>query len=125
MESRLSLRNVTIILAALWLPLSMLIGNLVTAFYKSTNPNDVDITAGLAYLRQSLFAGFGAAGLIAVIIIGLVVLMYRRSGNFKEAKLPLAVFAIVGVVTLSALVVNGYINAVEDQYRRDHPTVKE
>lgn len=102
----------------------MLIGAVVTAFYKSTNPDAVDVTAELAYLRQSLVAGFGAALLIGAAIIGLIVHMYRKSGSFADAKFPLIVFAMVGIVTVAALVVNGYVDAVEDQYRRDHPVIK-
>ena len=124
MKPRITLRTAAITLTTLLIPLSMLFGNIVTALYKSTNPSDVDITNDLAYLRESLFAGFGAAFLIGAIIVWLIVLMYRRDKNFSEAKFPLVLLVSLCIVTFAALAVSGYTNAVEDQYTRDYPATQ-
>ncbi len=120
MSSRPSLRTIALSLIALLFPLAMLVGNSVTAFHKSTNPNNVDITAGLAYLRQTLFASFGTAFIIGAIVVWLIIMMYRRDRNFIEAKLPLALLVVVTIVLIGAISLNSYTNAVEDQYRQDH-----
>ena len=120
MPSRPSLRTIAITLTAALLPLSMLMSNIVTALYKAGNPENVDITAGLAYLRQSLFAGFGTALIIGAIVVWLIVSMYRRDRNFVEAKLPLVLLGMVVFVLIISAAVSSYTGAVEDQYRRDH-----
>lgn len=120
MPSRPSLRTIAITLTAALLPLSMLMSNIVTALYKASNPENVDITAGLAYLRQSLFAGFGTALIIGAIVVWLIVSMYRRDRNFIEAKLPLVLLCLVVFVLIISAAVSSYTGAVEDQYRRDH-----
>lgn len=117
---RLTIRNAAILLSALLIPLSMLISNVVTAFYKSTNPRDVDVSADLAYLRESLVAGFGSALIIGAIIVWLIFRLYRRNGNFLEARLPIILITCVSLTVFTALIVNGYINAIENQYRQDH-----
>ena len=127
MTSRPSLRTIALSLTALLVPLSMLAANLVAALYKSNNPDSVDITNGLAYLQQSLVAGFGTAVMIAALIIWLITRMYRRDKSFAEAKLPLVLLVSIGVLVTTLALISNYTSTVEDQYRKDHgqPTLSE
>lgn len=115
-----NLRTLTIVLTCLLLPLTMLAGVLATAFYKSTNPDTIDITTSLAYLRQTMTVAIVTFAVIVAAISGLIFKMYRRDRNFSQAKLPIVLLAAtlgtIGII----MVVNSYTDSVQEQYRRDH-----
>lgn len=120
MDRRPSLRTLAITLTCLLLPLTMLAGVVAAAILKSANPDNIDITTSLAYLRQTMIASIIVFGLAVATIVGLIVKMYRRDHNFTQAKLPLVLLvSTVGVIAL-LLVVNAYTNSVREQYLRDH-----
>jgi len=105
----------------------MITGAATSAFYKSNNPDNVDITNSLAYLQQSLIASFGVGVLITALIIWLIIRMYKRDGNFAEAKLPLTLLIVIVVAIITLGLVSNYTSSVEDQYRIDNgqPTIDE
>jgi|GEM_PF-3364705 len=127
MSSRPSLRTIALSLTTLLVPLSMITGAATSAFYKSNNPDNVDITNSLAYLQQSLIASFGVGVLITALIIWLIIRMYKRDGNFTEAKLPLTLLIVIVVAIITLGLVSNYTSSVEDQYRIDNgqPTIDE
>lgn len=120
MEPKSNLRTFAIILASLLLPLTLLGGTLTAAILKANNPDNVDITTGLAYLSQTMTVAIVIFAVITAGIIGLVIAMYRRDHNFSEAKLPLTLLVCVLVVIALLASVNAYTNSVQDQYRLDH-----
>lgn len=67
--------------AALALPVTVLLGGAVAWFYKARNPDDVDITAGPAYLRPILLTTFGTFLVMAILTIALAVLGLRRGAT--------------------------------------------
>ena len=125
MSSRPNLRTISVALSALLLPLSILAGVLTAAYYKSSNPDNVDITNGLAYLRQTMFAAIAVGVIIGIIIIVMIIKMYRRDGNFVEAKLSLVLLVAIAVIVGSIAIASNYTSSVEDQYRidRGQPTL--
>ena len=127
MSSRPNLRTISVALSALLLPLSILAGVLTAAYYKSSNPDNVDITNGLAYLRQTMFAAIAVGVIIGIIIIVMIIKMYRRDGNFIDAKLPLVLLVAIAVIVGSIAIVSNYTSSVEDQYRidRGQPTLQQ
>lgn len=94
------------VLANLPLPVGWTVGSLVAWWLKSTNPDDIDVTQGLAYLRPILLSGFGALALTAVVAL-VVALRARRTGN----GLPLNLLLVHAAVTIVVLVANGLGNA--------------
>lgn len=120
-------RSTALTLTALLLPLTVLAGSITGIYFKSNNPDNVDITNGLAYLQQTMTAGIATAIIISLIIAVLIVRMYRQDKNFVQAKLPLAVFVTVLVMIGAIGGLANYNSALEDQYRSDHgqPTLKE
>lgn len=124
---RPSLRTTTISLVALALPTTILIGGIISAYFKSANPDNVDITQGLAYLQQSLFASVLTFGIFTIAIIVGIVKMHRRDHGFVEAKLPLVLLSTVFLLIISALLVNAYTNKVQDQYliNNGRPTLQQ
>ncbi len=114
--TRLSLRTITISLVALALPATLLVSAAVTVYFKSTNPDNVDITQSLAYLQQSLLSAVITFGIFATGAVIGVVKMYQRDKNFADAKFPLVLLIAVFVLLGGIVLANGYINKVEDQY---------
>ncbi len=127
MTRRPSLRTASLTLVCLLVPLTMLAGMLAAAFYKSANPDSIDITTDLAYLRQTMTVAILVFAAITATVAGLIVAMYRRDRNFAQAKLPLLLLVGVIVVIVGTLITNAYTNSVQDQYLRDHgrPTLNE
>lgn len=120
MDRRPSLRTLAISLTCLLLPLTMLASAVAAAIYKSANPDNIDITTSLAYLRQTMIVAIVVFALLVATIVGLIVKMYRRDRNFAQAKLPLVLLvSTVGIIAI-LLVVNAYTNSVQEQYLRDH-----
>ena len=120
MNRRPSMRTVTLTLVCLLVPLTMLVGTVATAIYKSSNPDNIDITSSLAYLRQMMTIAIVAFALLTATIAGLIVAMYRRDHNFSQAKLPLVLLiAVVGTLA-AVLITNAYTDSVQNQYLIDH-----
>jgi len=124
---RPSLRTITISLLALALPTTLLASSVVAVYFKSTNPSNVDITQGLAYLQQSLLAAILTFGLFAIASVVGIIMMYRRDHNFVEAKLPLVLLCTIIVLMGGVSLANAYSNKVQDQYLIDHgrPTLQQ
>ena len=127
MDRRPNLRTITVTLVCLLLPLTLLASTFAAAFYKANNPDNIDITASLAYLRQTMVIAVVVFAVITAAIVGLIIKMYRTDGNFAQARLPMVLLiTIVGVMGV-VLLVNGYTDSVQDQYLRDRgrPTLDE
>ena len=117
---RPSLRTIAITLTCLLLPLTMLAGVLAGAIYKSANPDGIDITTSIAYLRQTMTVAIVTFVAITMTITGLVIAVYRRDHNFTQAKLPLVLLISTIAVVIALLLANAYTNSVQDQYLKDH-----
>lgn len=127
MPSRPRPRTIAVTLSTLLLPLSILAGAVAGAYYKSTNPNNIDITTSLAYLQQTLFIGIGVGILIGLSVVGLIVHMYKKDRGFVQAKLPLTLLVAVGLIVGLISLSSSFISRAEDQYRIDHgqPTLQQ
>ena len=125
--NRPNLRTLTTSLVTLMMPVTLLVSMTTTAYYKSTNPDNVDITQGLAYLQQSMTAAIITFVLFVVAIIAGIVVMYRRDRNFSNAKLPLVLLVSTCAVLAAAGLLNGYVSQVQDQYLIDNgrPTMQQ
>ena len=120
MNRRPTLRTITITLTCLLLPLTMLAGVLAGAVYKSTNPDGIDITTSLAYLRQTMTVAILVFAVITAVIVSLLIAMYRQDRNFNQAKLPLVLLAGIIASIIALLLTNAYTNSVQDQYLKDY-----
>jgi hypothetical protein len=80
------------------------------------NPADVDITNGLAYLRELLGFGFGSLGLIVIVIVVLFILAYRQSRSLDALKLPLLILVVQVVAGIAVLLFTAISNNAHDSY---------
>lgn len=120
-------RTATTALVALILPITLLVGAIASAYYKSTNPDNVDVTQGLAYLGQTMTISFVTFAVLIILAIIGIVKMYRADGSMCNAKLPLALLVTIVVLLGSYALVGSYTSKVQDQYLIDHgrPTLQQ
>lgn len=90
-------------LATLPLPIAWIGGQLVAGILKGSNPDNVDVTQGLAYLRPILIT---AGVLFAIVwVVALVVALGRRR---RGDTLPVKLLALHTVVAVALLLSNAY-----------------
>jgi len=77
------------------------------AILDSSNPANVDVTQPLAYLREILTCGFGALGVLLVVLILVMLLVYVRTRSMALLKLPLLIAALQIVMGILALWLSG------------------
>ena len=104
------LYTLAIVLSSLVIPLPIFVGKLVEVILKTANPANVDVTSGLAYLREILGWSFGVLGVLLVVIVIVFVLIYRREHTLDVLKLPLMILALQVVIGVLILLFTAVIN---------------
>jgi len=107
------LYTLTVILSSLVIALPMLFGKVIEAAIDAANPANVDVSQGLAYLRELLGFGFGFLGVLLLIIAALIVHLRRRGHSIA---LPLTILIVQLVVGLLVLLMTGVVDGIEDAY---------
>ena len=110
------LHDLATLASSLLIAFPLLVSSLVKAVLFAGNPAKVDITNGLAYLRELLGSGFGALGLILVVIVVLLVLAYRKARTLDALKLPLLILAVQIVAGVAILLLTAISNNAYDTY---------
>jgi hypothetical protein len=112
---------------ALLVPVTLLVAQIAEFAFKSANPNNVDITASLAYLGQGVIAGIAAFAVVLATIIVAVVLDKRATGTWQGVKQPIMLFVAIVIVISGVLLFNKLTSNAEDDYLRAHnrPTLDE
>ncbi|RMB61726.1 hypothetical protein EAX62_03630 [Tessaracoccus antarcticus] len=102
----------TIMAASVFL-LPVALGKVAELILKSTNPDDIDVTVPLAYLRTLLVVSFSLTGIWLVVAVATLVVLQRREGTAaaRNAWLVLGVQVVLGVLFL---VLQGVLNGVND-----------
>jgi hypothetical protein len=106
-----ALHTVAVVLSSLVIGLPLLVGRLVEAILDNLNLNNVDVTQGLAYLREILVSSFTSLGILLVLIVVVLVMLYRRAKSFDAIKLPVVALVVQIVVGVIALLSAGLADA--------------
>lgn len=114
--------KISVLTAGLVLPLALLAGNLVAWYYKGGNPDNVDITAGLAYLRPILITSFVVYGLVWLISLVTGILALKNARTNELGRVGLLLLVLVTVVSLCAAISAGKVSDAEDAYRDQKAT---
>ncbi len=109
--------KVSLFTAGIMYPTAALAGGLVAWNLKSGNPDNVDITAGLAYLRPILVTGFILFGVLFIVSLISGVLALRRDQDRSLGKLSLVLLATILVFSGAAAFANAKTDNAIDQYR--------
>jgi hypothetical protein len=113
---RSRLQTWAVLLSSLVIPLPMLVSATTEAILDTSNPANVDVSQGLAYLRELLGFGFGSLGLLLVAIVAVYVAIYRRARTLDALALPLLILGVQIVVGVTILVMTGIVDNAEDAY---------
>lgn len=113
---RRRLHDLATLASSLLIAFPLLVSALVRAALFAGNPAKVDITNGLAYLRELLGFGFGSLGLIVVVIVVFFVLAYRQSRSLDALKLPFLILVVQIVVGVAILLLTAISNNAHDTY---------
>ena len=103
----------TSVLAALSLLIATAIGQLLELFLKSTNPDGVDVTNGLAYLQPILIT---TLVLVAVALVGTVLAIVRlsRTEGTASARLPWTLLFVQVVVWFATVAARAALGPIID-----------
>lgn len=114
--------KVSVISAGLVLPLALLAGNIVAWNLKSSNPDGVDITAGLAYLRPILITSFVVYGLVWLTSLVAGLLALKRDKVNELGKTGLVLLVLITVLSLCSAITAGKVSDAEEAYREQQAT---
>lgn len=104
---------------ALALPIAFLAGTLTSLFLKTNNPDHIDITADLAYLRPALYAGY--ATLVIILLLGFIAsLLNLNSDRKRYAKATLITMLIVILCVVGSALAQKRVEQVEKNYSKQH-----
>ncbi|MBP9738854.1 hypothetical protein KBD20_04145 [Candidatus Saccharibacteria bacterium] len=109
--------KVSIITAGLVLPITLLLSGAVAWYYKSTNPNGVDITIGLAYLRPILVTAFTAFAIVWALSLVSGLFGLKRDASKELSKVGLILLVLVTITSLGAGVTSKKVAEAEEAYR--------
>lgn len=110
--------KVSIITAGLVLPLALVVSGLVTWYLKANNPDSVDITADLAYLRPTLIAAFVTFGLVWAVSLISGLFGLKRDTSDELSRTGLTLLTLVTVLSIISTVSTTQVSRAEDLYRQ-------
>jgi len=103
--------TIAVVLSSLVFAIPVTVSRIVEGILDSTNPDGIkDTGAGLAYLGPILGWGFGALGVLLLVVIVVYVLIYRRERTLDALKLPLLLVAIQIVLGVISIIFNAFAN---------------
>lgn len=105
-----------LVTTALMVPLSILAGAATEFFLKRNNPNHIDITLGLAYLRPILQVGIGVAAVLFIASIVLALIGLKKDSSPQLAKVALLVLLIITLVSSGASLLKNRTDKLESTY---------
>lgn len=94
--------KVSIITAGLVLPLTLFISGLLAWYLKTNNPDNVDITAALAYLRPVLLTAIGTFSLFWLISLGSGLLGLKKDNSDEYSKIGLILLILITLISAGA-----------------------
>ena len=103
--------KVSLFTAGIMYPAAALVGGLVAWNLKSGNRDNVDITAGLAYLRPILVTGFVLFGVLFATSLVSGVLALKKDQDKSIGKLALILLATIVIVSGGAAFANARLSA--------------
>lgn len=120
-------RNLAIFLAATFIPAGILAGIAVGGVMKLVNPDDIDVTQGLAYLSYGVIPVFVTIILFISLAIALSFSLRHQDGNFRSARLPLTLLLVNILLSMGILLFREINGIAEDNWSRAHgqPTRQE
>lgn len=109
--------KLSIISASLLLPLTFLISGFVAWQLKESNPNNVDITSSMAYLKQILGTTLVVGAVVWVFSLAMALMGIKKDASSELGKLGLLALVLVTVFSIAGGMVNNAAGDAEEAYR--------
>lgn len=107
--------KISILTSVAMLPFGILTGNIVAAIFKSSNPDRVDVTMGLAYLRHILLTAMFTIAVLFLISLFTAIKSYNFNKEDPDRSFALVAFTIALILTIAVASTNKInSNIVED-----------
>jgi ABC-type multidrug transport system fused ATPase/permease subunit len=107
----------SLVLIALALPAAYCAALVSELILKMNNPKNIDITADLAYLGNSLWVGFGV--FFSLMFISIVLALFGlKSQHPKIARLSLIVIALISLLSIASFFTQKKIENTEAAYSK-------
>lgn len=99
--------KISVITAALAIPLGLLSSLLMTWFLKRQNSSSINVSSEVAYLTQTLVVLVVTFGLVWLVSLTTGLVGYKKDTDSEFAKLGLITLAAVSVLSVGLIAVNG------------------
>jgi fumarate reductase subunit C len=110
--------KISLFTAGIMYPAAACIGGVVTWYLKTNNPDNVDITAGLAYLRPILVTSFAVFVVFFIISLITGVISIKKEPESFLGKFALVLLSVIIVLSAGAVVLNAKTDDAEKSYRK-------
>ena len=107
------LQSLATAMAASVFLLPVALGKLFELILKGLNPDKIDVTVPLAYLRTLLIVSFSLVGIWLAVTVVTTVVLQRREGG-AVARTTWIVLGVQVVLGLLFLVLQGMLNGIND-----------
>lgn len=111
--------KISIISAALALPLTLLVSGIVAWYLKSSNPDGVDITYALAYLRPTLLTAITCFISLSLVSLLSGILGLKKDESNEFSKIGLLIIVLVAIFSFSAGIISKKTSDSESNYQKD------
>lgn len=109
--------KISVVIASLALPVTLLISGFVAWQLKEANPDSVDITASLAYLKQILGTTLVVFAVLWVMSLASALIGLKKDGSKEFSKLGILILVLVTVLSIGAGIANNKAGDAEDAYK--------
>ena len=109
--------KVSLFTAGIMYPTAAFIGGLVAWNLKSSNPDNVDITAGLAYLRPILVTGITIFVILFLTSLVCGVVSLKKDTDRSLGKLALILLASIAIISTGAAIANAKTDDAITEYK--------
>ncbi len=93
--------------------LPVVLGKLFELILKGINPDNIDVSVPLAYLRTLLVVSFSLVGVWLIVTVVTTVVLQRREGA-SAARTPWIVLGVQVVLGVLFVVLQGALNGIND-----------
>lgn len=111
--------KISISATALVLPLTIMVGKTLEWWLKSSNPDEVNIAHGLAYLSPLLTTGFVLFGVILAIGVVTAIIGIKKDKDTSISKLALILLGVAALLSLGSALLTARIDKIEEEYTKE------
>lgn len=107
----------SLVITSLLLPLTVLMSGFVEWQLKNGNPNNVDITSDMAYLKQILGTALVSFAILWVLSAAAAIVGLKKDSNKEFSKLSLILLVVVTLFSILGGIVTNAAGDAEEAYK--------